>query len=183
MELRQLRYLLVVADEANFTRAAEKVFVSQSALSQQIQSLEQDVGTVLLDRSKRGVRLTAAGEILYRHARRVFLELEQMEIALQELEGLQRGELRVGVVQTVNDYLMPSLLTAFTAHYPRVTLSIDELSSDEIEARLEAGELQIGLGFAPPTNLHIEAEILFDEHLVLIVRDDHPLADLMICRL
>ncbi|MBZ0279548.1 MAG: transcriptional regulator CynR [Anaerolineae bacterium] len=177
MELRQLRYLLAIAEEANFTRASEKVFVSQSALSQQIQALEQEVGTVLLDRSKRGVRLTAAGEILYHHAQRMFLELEQAKVAMQELEGLQRGELRVGVVQTVNDYLMPALVTRFAEQYPQIRLLIDELSSDEIEIRLENGELQVGLSFVPVSNLNIESESLFEERLVLIVRDDHPLAD------
>lgn len=177
MELRQLRYLLAIAEEANFTRASEKVFVSQSALSQQIQALEQEVGTVLLDRSKRGVRLTAAGEILHHHAQRIFLELEQAKVALQELEGLQRGELRVGVVQTVNDYLMPALVTQFAEQYPQIRLLIYELSSDEIEMRLENGELQVGLGFVPISNLSIESEPLFEERLVLIVRDDHPLAD------
>jgi len=176
MELRQLRYLLAIAEEANFTRASEKVFVSQSALSQQIQALEQEVGTVLLDRSKRGVRLTAAGEILHHHAQRIFLELEQAKVALQELEGLQRGELRVGVVQTVNDYLMPALVTQFAEQYPQIRLLIDELSSDEIEMRLENGELQVGLGFVPISNLSIESEPLFEERLVLIVRDDHPFA-------
>lgn len=176
IELRQLRYLLAVAEEANFTRAAEKVFVSQSALSQQIQTLEQEVGTILLDRSKRGVRLTAAGEILHHHAQRIMIELEQAAVALQELEGLQRGELRVGVVQTVNDYLMPSLATQFNAHYSQVTLSVDEISSDEIEQRLESGDLQVGLGFVPVSNPAIETKALFEEQLVLVVRHDHPLA-------
>ena len=176
MELRQLRYLMAVVQEANFTRAAEKVFVSQSALSQQIQSLEQEVGTTLLDRSKRGVRLTAAGEILYHHAHRILLELEQATTAIQELEGLQRGELRVGVVQTVNDYLMPSLATVFAECYPQIKLTVDELSADEIEDRLEQGELQIGLGFVPATNASILTQRLFEEQLVLILRDDHPLA-------
>jgi len=177
MELRQLRYLLAIAEEANFTRASEKVFVSQSALSQQIQALEQEVGTVLLDRSKRGVRLTAAGEILHHHAQRIFWELEQAKVAMQELEGLQRGELHVGVVQTVNDYLMPALVTQFAEQYPQIRLLIDELSSDEIEIRLENGELQVGLSFVPISNLSIESESLFEERLVLIVRDDHPFAD------
>lgn len=176
MELRQLRYLLAIVEEANFTRASEKVFVSQSALSQQIQGLEQEIGTVLLDRSKRGVRLTAAGEILIHHAKRIFLELEQAQTAIQELEGLQRGELRIGVVQTVNAYLMPSLVTAFNESYPDVKLSIEELSSDDIEIGLEQGDLQIGLSFAPPANPLIDHELLFEEQLVLVVRDDHALA-------
>ncbi len=177
MELRHLRYLLAIAEEANFTRAAEKLFVSQSALSQQIQALEQEVGTVLLDRSKRGVRLTAAGVVLQHHAQRVLRELDQASVAMQELEGLQRGELRVGVVQTVNDYLLPSLVTRFNACYPQIKLSVEELSADEIEARLENGDIQVGLGFMPVSTPNIHAEALFVEQLVLIVARDHPLAD------
>jgi LysR family cyn operon transcriptional activator len=179
MELRQLKYLLAIAEESNFTRAAEKLFISQSALSQQIQVLEQEVGTTLLDRSSRrgaGVRLTAAGEILLHHAGRIFGELEQAQTAIRELEGLQRGDLRIGVVQTVNDYLMPSIATAFATAHPNIRLSIEELSSDEIEARLDTGELQVGLSFLPASNPGISTERLFEEKLVLIVRGDHPLA-------
>lgn len=176
MELRQLRYLIAVVQEANFTRAAEQVFVTQSALSQQIQALEQEVGAVLLERSRRGVRLTAAGEILVHHAQRIFLELEQARVALEELSGLQRGELRVGVVQTVNEYFMPSLVTAFVRQYPQVRLLVEELPADGIEARLEDGSLQIGLGFIPSTSAHIASEHLFEEELVLIVRADHDLS-------
>jgi len=176
MELRQLRYLLAVAEEGNFTRAAANVFVSQSALSQQIQALETEVGAVLLNRSKRGVHLTAAGEILAQHALRVMHELEQAEVAMQELEGLQRGELRVGVVQTVNTYLIPGIVAAYAAEYPGVKLWIEELSSDEIEAGLAAGELQVGIGFAPPTNPQLDAEIVLQERLALITREDHELA-------
>lgn len=176
MEFRQLRYLMAVVQEANFTRASEKVFVSQSALSQQIQALEQDVGAILLDRSKRSIRLTAAGEVLYHHAQRIFLELEQAEVAIQELEGLQRGELRIGVVQTVNDYLMPMLASTFTNCHPQIKLSIEELPSDEIEIRLARGDLQVGVGFLPSTSQNINSQTLFEEQLVLIVRDDHFLA-------
>jgi LysR family cyn operon transcriptional activator len=176
MELRQLRYLTAIVEEANFTRAAEKAFVSQSALSQQIQALEQEVGILLLDRTKRGVRLTAGGEILHYHAQRIFQELEAAKVALQELQGLQRGDLKVGVVQTVNDYFIPQLVAAYASHYPQIKLVIDELSSDHIEAGLQSGALQVGLGFMPVTNPAIASEALFEESLVLIARRDHALA-------
>lgn len=176
MELRQLRYLLAIAEEGNFTRAAEKVFVSQSALSQQIQLLEQEIGAPVLSRGKRGVHLTAAGEVLQRHALRVFHELEQARVVIDELQGLKRGELRVGAVQTVNDYLMPHLITAFAARYPDVKLRVDELPSDEIEAGLESGGLQAAIGFIPASRAEIAHERLFSERLGLVVRADHPLA-------
>lgn len=176
MELRQLRYLLAVAAAGNFTRAAETVFVTQSALSQQIQALEQEMGAVLLDRSRRGVRLTAAGEILHQHAQRIMLELEGARVAIEELAGLQRGDLCVGVVQTVNAYLLPMVVTMFAADYPQIKLSIEELPSDDIEAGLTNGDLQVGISFTPPTNTAISTEDLFTEQLVLVVRDDHALA-------
>jgi LysR family cyn operon transcriptional activator len=176
MELRQLRYLLAIAEEGNFTRAAEKVFVSQSALSQQIQLLEQEIGAPVLSRGKRGVHLTAAGEVLQRHALRVFHELDQARVVIDELQGLKRGELRVGAVQTVNDYLMPHLITAFAARYPDVKLRVDELPSDEIEAGLEGGSLQAAIGFIPASRAEIAHERLFSERLALVVRADHPLA-------
>jgi LysR family cyn operon transcriptional activator len=176
MELRQLRYLLAIAEEGNFTRAAEKVFVSQSALSQQIQLLEQEIGAPVLSRGKRGVHLTAAGEVLKHHAQRVFHELEQARVVIDELQGLKRGELRVGAVQTVNDYLMPHLITAFAARYPDVKLRVDELASDDIEAALESGGLQAAIGFIPASRAEIAHERLFSERLALVVRADHPLA-------
>jgi LysR family transcriptional regulator, cyn operon transcriptional activator len=176
MEIRQLRYLLTIAEESNFTRAAEKLYVSQSALSQQIQILEQELGTTLLDRSRRGARLTAAGEILCQHARRAFHELETAQIALNELEGLQRGSLVVGVVQTINAYLMPRIVARFAALYPAIRLTVQELPADEIEQGLESGKLQAGIGFIPTASSELDVEPLFVEDLVFIVPCQHPLA-------
>ncbi|MEO0561786.1 MAG: transcriptional regulator CynR [Chloroflexota bacterium] len=176
IEMRQLRYLLAVVEEANFTRAAQKVFVSQSALSQQIQALEQEVGTVLLNRSRKGVQPTEAGEILVQHARRIFQEVEQAQTAIQELNGLLRGELHIGVVQTVNEYFMPELITRFSQTYPDIRLFVDELATDEIEGGLGAGNLQVGLSFLPTEHPGLDTQPLFQEPLVLIVHKDHPLA-------
>ncbi len=176
MELRQHRYLLTVAQEGHFTRAAEKLFVSQPALSQQIRQLEDELGSVLLDRSGRRVRVTAAGEVLCQHARRVFQELDEARVTLQELEGLQRGSLVVGTVQTVNAYLLPRIVAEFAAAYPAIMLRVEEQSAGEIESGLQEGTLQLGIGFVPPANEGIETEPLFEEELVLIVKEEHPLA-------
>jgi len=105
IELRHLRYFLAVAEASHFTRAAETLYISQPTLSQQIKQLEAELGTTLFDRIGKRVILTEAGEILRAHAQRVLVELEQAQ-AVQELEGLQRGELTVGTVQTVNAYMI-----------------------------------------------------------------------------
>jgi len=132
IELRHLRYFLAVAEASHFTRAAETLYISQPTLSQQIKQLEVELGTALFDRIGKRVMLTEAGEILRVHAQRVLVELEQAQAAIQELEGLQRGELTVGIVQTVNAYMIPDLAACFTASYPTISLHIQELSADEI---------------------------------------------------
>ncbi|BAM00784.1 MULTISPECIES: transcriptional regulator CynR [Caldilinea] len=173
-ELRQLRYLLAVTEAENFTRAAEKMFVSQPALSQQIQQLEELLGATLLDRQGRSVRLTAEGEVVVRAARRIFAQLEQMETELQELSGLRRGALALGVVQTVNAYLMPTVVADFACRYPGIHLRVEECPQEQIEEGLACGRYQVGIGFQP-TSREVEMEPLFTEALALIAPRHHPL--------
>ncbi len=176
MELRQLRYLVAVADERNYTRAAEKLFLSQSALSQQIQSLEKEVGSQLLDRSRQGVRLTSTGDILYRHAQRALSELDSALVAMREIEGLQRGRLRVGVVQTINAYLMPAVVSQFALTFPNIQISVEERTADQIEDGLRQGQLEVGISFLPGEPGEFDFEPLFEEELVLLVPHQHPLS-------
>lgn len=176
MELRQLRYLVTIAEEENYTRAAERLYVSQPALSQQIQKLEQEVGTQLLERGNRRIQLTAAGEIMVNHAQRVFHELESATVALNDLQGLKRGSLTIGTVQTVNEYLLPYVIAQFTLAHPSIQISVEQCSSDEIENGLESGRFQVGIGFVPAISNDIETELLFEEDLVLITHHSHPLA-------
>lgn len=176
MELRQLRYFLTVVDEQHFTRAAERLFVSQPALSQQIKQLEAELGVALIDRAGRRVRLTPEGQVIELHARRILQELEAARAALDELAGLQRGKLSVGVVQTVNAYLLPQVVAHFSRLYPGIKLGIEERSADAIEAGVIDGSLDLGMSFVPAASEEIEAEELFSEELVLIVAARHPWA-------
>jgi len=176
MDLRALRYLIAVAEEGHFTRAAERCFVSQPALSQQIRKLEEAIGEVLVDRSTTPVRLTVAGEVVVAHARRMLAELEAMHVALEELQGLQRGSLAVGAVHTVQAYLIPQVVTLFIRKYPGMRLQVMELPADAVELGVLEGRFQLGLGFVPPTREGLEAKPLFEEELVLIVSPVHPLA-------
>src|SRR5690606_15292721 len=107
---------------------------------------------------------------------RVVQELDEAQTALDELAGLQRGSLRVGVVQTVNAYLMPDVVAAFTSAYPAVKLQVEELASGEIEQRVLEGMLQLGIGFVPTSTEGVESQQLFQEELVLVVARHHPLA-------
>jgi LysR family cyn operon transcriptional activator len=176
MELRQLRYFLAVADTCHFRRAAESLHVSQPTLSQQIQQLEKELGTPLFDRIGKRVQLTVAGETFLHHAQRVLHELEQAQVALRELDGLERGKLCVGAVQTLNTYLIPPIIARFATAHPAVFLSVEELTASQIEQGLLRGPLNLGISFVSPATGEIASEPLFEEELVLIVPARHRLA-------
>lgn len=176
MEFRHLRYFLAVADALHFTKAAEGLPVSQPALSAQIKQLEQEVGVPLFDRVGRSVQLTRAGSIFREHARRALREMELAQVAIAEEEGLQRGVLTVGVVQTVNAYLTPEIVGRFSALHPQVSLKLDELSGPDIEAGVRSGLLEVGIGFVPAGSDRIESQPLFEEDFVLIAAPRHRFA-------
>lgn len=176
MEFRHLRYFLAVADALHFTKAAEGLAVSQPALSAQIKQLEQEVGVPLFDRVGRSVQLTRAGAIFRDHARRALREMELAQVAIAEEEGLQRGTLTIGVVQTVNAYLIPEIVGRFSTLHPQVTLKLDELSGPDIEQGVRSGILDLGIGFVPAGSDQIEAQPLFEEDFVLVASRRHRFA-------
>ncbi len=176
MEFRHLRYFLAVADALHFTKAAEALPVSQPALSAQVKQLEHEVGVPLFDRAGRSVQLTRAGSIFREHARRALREMELAQMAIAEVEGLHRGTLSVGVVQTVNAYLIPEIVTRFSTLHPQVGLKLDELSGPDIEAGVRDGTLDVGIGFLPLTSDRLESQPLFEEDFVLIASARHRFA-------
>ena len=176
IELRHLRYFLAVAETAHFTRAAEKLHVTQPTLSHQIRELEGQLNLQLFDRAGRRVKLTAAGETLLPHARKVVRELEAAQTALDELHGLKRGLLRVGIVQTVNACVIPDIVARFSAAHAGIHIECGEMAVADIEADLEAGKLDLGISFMPPMRKSLTGEKLFTEELVAVVAADHALA-------
>jgi len=177
---RSIRYLLAVAEHQSFTRAAEALFVSQPTLSQQIKQLEEALGVQLLDRSGRAVRLTDAGEVYLLHARRALAELDAGKRAVNELEDMSRGFLRLGMTP-ITEYLTTSLLDEFCKRYPGVMVSAMEMSQDDIEAGVAENNLDVGIAFThtPSTDVwssKIEMHTLFMEPLSLAVGNTHPLA-------
>ncbi|MFF4183948.1 transcriptional regulator CynR [Streptomyces sp. NPDC001691] len=168
-ELRHLRYLLAVAEQGNFTRAAEELRISQPTLSQQIKQLERTVGVQLLDRTGRAVRLTDAGETYAHYARRALRDLAAAERAVLDVADLSRGTLRLAVTPTFTAYLVGPLVAELHTRHPGITLEVRELAQDRIEAALLADELDLGIAFAGPHLPGIAATALFTETLGLVV--------------
>ncbi|MGW4906187.1 LysR family transcriptional regulator [Streptomyces sp. NPDC004270] len=180
MELRHLRYFLAVAETHNFTQAAARCYVAQSALSQQIARLEKDVGAPLFNRTSRSVRLTAAGELLEPRARRILADVDNAQAALDALAGLRRGRLRLGLVQTMAvPFDMVEVLADYRARYPGVDLRVSNDPSSRMAAAVLAGTLDVGVvGLAAqqvPEGL--DHRTLGSAPLVAVVPREHALAD------
>jgi LysR family transcriptional regulator, cyn operon transcriptional activator len=178
---RCLQYLLAIAEHGSFTRAAEALHVSQPSLSQQIKQLEELLQSPLLDRTGRAVRLTDAGEVYVRHARRAWGELDAGTRAIHDMQDLSRGSLRLGW-NPITDYLTCSLLVEFDSLYPGITLSTLEMPQDDIEAAVADDHIDVGITFRHPASNKatragdIDTTLLFEESLCLAVGNAHPRA-------
>jgi len=183
IKLRQLQYFLAVVDKMHFSKAAEKVFVTQPTLSHQVAELESHLGTTLFDRSGKAVRLTEAGRIFAAHATKALQELDSGCTALRELEGLQRGTLNIGASQSFIRKLLPPLLGEYMNRYPAIRLNIQEMTATQIERQLAHGSLDLGIAFEPSVMEETELEPILQERLLLVVGQQHPLAHLGVAEL
>lgn len=178
MDLRQLQYFVEVARQRHFRRAAGRLLVSQPALSQQVRLLERELGHVLLDRTTRRVKLTAAGEAFLVRAERILAEVEDAKARMQEFSGLARGRVVVGTLQSLAELKLPGLLAEFNHLYPGIEVALWEESEDQMMELLNRGELDVALahvtGVSVPAG--IVTERLFSEDLVLVVSSNHALA-------
>ncbi|MEK5037079.1 LysR family transcriptional regulator [Sporosarcina sp. FSL K6-3457] len=176
MELKQLEYFIVLCQELHFTRAAEKLGIAQPSLSQQISLLEHEVGMPLFDRIGKKNILTDAGKILLNYSYNVFHEISQARAAISELQGLERGSLKIGSLLTVVNYLLPPTVINFHNAYPNVELSVQGLRTGDIYKGLLENELDLGIVFLPVEHENLEAIPLFNENLAFAVPKDHIIA-------
>lgn len=178
MELQQMRYVVAIAEEKNFTRAAERCFVVQSSLSHQIKALERELGVSLFARSSRRVELTAAGEAFLGQARACLDAAERAISDAAAASGQIRGTLTVGVIPTVTTIDVPAALGRFHRSHPEVRIRLRGGGSHEFVAAIGAGAMDVAvLGLpdnAPPEG--VSSLVLARESLVAVLPANHPLA-------
>jgi DNA-binding transcriptional LysR family regulator len=177
MELRQLEYFVAVAEEANFTRAAERVQISQSGVSAQIRRLEGELGAALIDRSGRTATLTSAGEAALKHARDVLASATAVRQSVDGVTGVVRGRLVVGMVTACTVTPLFDALAAFHQAHPGVEIALAEDNSDLLIERIHSGVMDLALvgvaGRVPPG---LDAVTIISEGLALGVPPGHALA-------
>ncbi|NGQ94387.1 LysR family transcriptional regulator [Brevibacillus sp. SYP-B805] len=172
MTLLQLEVFVAVVEAGSFTKAGEKLNLSQSGVSHAIAGLEAELGISLLTRSRSGVSLTEAGEAVLVHAREVLNRLEQIRQSAAAAAGLQIGTLRVGSFPSVSAKLLPGLLRLFRDRYPGIELTLFEGSYPEIRAWIQAGA--VDAAFFPYPEEGLEIVPLLEDELVVVVPDGHP---------
>jgi DNA-binding transcriptional LysR family regulator len=175
LNLHYLRVFTAVADRRGFTKAAAALHLSQPAVSKAVRGLERQLGTPLLERGARGVRLTEAGAALHARARELFAVERTAEEEQRALRGLEGGTLRVGASTTVATYLLPRLLGRFRARHPGVELRVTTANTRGVARRLLQRRLDVALVEGPVAHPRIEVVPWRDDALVVIAPADHAL--------
>ncbi|PZU22854.1 LysR family transcriptional regulator [uncultured Stenotrophomonas sp.] len=175
MDIRQLRMLVEVVRHDGFSAAAEAVFATQPTISKAIRQLEDELGEVLLQRSRNGVRLTPAGQIVYRRALALLGEREDMLRELEELRDLQRGELHLGLASLGSDILFAPVFARFRQLHPQIELRVLERGSEALEESLRAGEIELAASLLPVAD-DLDWQPVRTEPLVALLPRQHPLA-------
>jgi len=176
MQLHQLRYVVCVAEERRFTRAAARLHVAQPSVSSAVAALEHELGAPLFHRAHNEVVLTGAGEVFVPWARQVLADCEAGVAAVRDLQGLRRGRLALGATPSLTTNLLPPVLVAFLGEHPGLQLSMHEAGSQDLVRRLEGGEIDLAVVILPVDEPWVETTALMEEELVLAVSAGHPLA-------
>ncbi|MGF1684333.1 LysR family transcriptional regulator [Photobacterium minamisatsumaniensis] len=176
MDIRQLTYFTTLAHTGNFTRAAQALNIAQPALSIAIKKFEAQLGIILFDRNDRRVTLTPEGEVLLRHARLILQNVQDATTAMEELKGLTKGEVKLGVPSSLGSYYLPEILMGFKSQYPELKLTIVEAGTETIRQMLLSKELDLGVIHCSHVPESLSTEHLITTQMVAAVSPDNPLA-------
>ncbi|MBE5730698.1 MAG: LysR family transcriptional regulator [Clostridiales bacterium] len=168
MNFSNLEYFVTVAEELNITKAAERLYISQQSLSNQIIKLENELNVKLFSRSP-SLTLTYAGETLLKHAKNLLDSRDQMLKEIEDIKESKRGTIKIGVSHTRGRVLLPDILPSFQAKYPLVEVSLVEGNTETLESKLRHGEVDVALSFAPRIQEGIESVELVTDRLLLVV--------------
>ena len=177
MDLKELEYVVTIADTGGISRAAEKLYMAQSSLSQFLTHYEAELGVQLFTRTGRGVRLTGAGEIFVRTAREMLRQYQQVKAELKEADLLHSGIIHFGISSFRGAALIPPVLKRFRAEYPLIDVIIHEHNTNILTRKIAAGELDLALVALPPGEKPSHSETVLKDEVVLVVNRSHPMME------
>lgn len=177
MNLRDLRYLVAVAEHRHFGRAAEACFVSQPTLSTQLKKLEETLGVMLIERTNRQVMLTVAGEQIVAQAQKVLFEVNALTAMAEQHADPLGGEFKLGIIPTLAPYILPKILTPIATAFPNLKLQLTEAQTGPLTAMLKQGDLDAVLLALPLNEENVQEFHLFNEPFLFAVPGDHQKAE------
>ncbi|ALS22060.1 LysR family transcriptional regulator [Paenibacillus naphthalenovorans] len=178
MDFKKLQYFVEIANSGSFTKAAEKLLVAQPAISKSIHKLEEELQLTLFDRSEKAVALTPEGRALLIHARAILSRVEEARKEMEELRGLEKGEIRIGLPSMFGSYYFPQIIKEFKKKYPALTISVVEAGTLEVQKLLDRKEVDIGISvLGDHQQEHHEVIPLLREEMVVCLPAGHPLAE------
>lgn len=180
--LRQLRAFLAVYQLRKLSAAAQKLFVTQSAVSMLIRQLEEGLDTRLFDRTTRSLKPTAAAEQMMQTVERVLRDVDSLSADFRELSALERGRVTMAITPTLAAMLLPDALRGFAQQHPGVRVLIDDCAPDQLMGRVLGEHVDFAIGSPERPGAEVETERLLRDHLALVCRDDHPLAKARVVR-
>ncbi len=173
MNLNHLAILNAVLEEGTISLGAERLHISQPAVSKQLKELESYFNTVLVDRHPKGIRPTEAGTLLGEYAKRIFSLEAQAELAIAELKGLARGHLVIGASLTTGNYLLPAILARFHRQYPAIEVSVEIANTETVQLKLIEGKFDIGLTEGYVDSAQLDSVIFAEDELVPVAPPEH----------
>ncbi|GAB2600431.1 LysR family transcriptional regulator [Nitrincola alkalisediminis] len=176
MNLKHLRYFVTVAELGSFTAAAEQLHLAQPAVSMAIQKLERSLSVQLFHRHERQISLTDEGNELLILAKRILMSADEATLAMKELSGLQRGEVRIGIPGMLGSYYFPPILMAFRHQHPALQLSVIEAGTRKLQQMLINGEIDIGVIVEDTPSIELDTLPFLREQMMVVMASDHPLA-------
>lgn len=176
MDFKSLISFQTIVSTGSFHRAAEELNYAQSTITMQIQKLESELGLQLLERGK-GIRLTEAGRLFHEQSLRIMKDMERLKSSLEELKTGEAGKICLGATDPTATYRLPRLLKQFMTLHPRIDISVDISGTPALTEKLLRGELDMVLCSAPELGKELHYEPLFTEKFVLLMPEDHPLAN------
>ncbi|MEY4479926.1 MAG: hypothetical protein RLZZ267_604 [Bacillota bacterium] len=178
MEFRQLQYAIHIAQEKNFSRAAEKLHIAQPSLSQQLAKLEKELGVLLFQRTTSSVELTHAGTVFIDKAQKIVDMAEQLRIEMEDMSNMKRGKLVVGSLPITGSHIWPQVLPVFQKQFPDIEIVLVEDTTSNLEEMTAMGKTDISLLTLPLLDDSLQAEKILEEAITLAVPPNHPFASL-----
>ncbi len=176
------RYFVAVAEAGSIRGAARKLNVVSSAVNRQILNLEQSFNVKFFDRVGRGLRLSVAGKVLLKHAKKALIDFDAAIEELDDLSGLKRGNINIAVVESIADSILPKMVASFQHKYPGIEIDVQVMSSTKVTQRIAAAESHIALTFNPPDQEGLYYVRTFDMSIGAVVAPHHPIARKKKCR-